>query len=429
MNFGTNGIYYRRKISGNNNPRDTYPEEGQLTHYDEHTITSGDLDTLTDTDSQDFILELQDKAKKISYFNWFGVFPLMVAALTLFYMFFHSNTSTITIQYVENYIKSVDSIDVNVRQKPDRKSKILGVVNSKEQFKLIDESEPLWYKIDFNGTGSFVSKSNSKKSIKETPVTKKYTQPNLFSLKPNLFWVIIISYSVFFGFLLIYLKRLDNRRLLVSITYDLDETVNEIYQNFLHSFAKILESTKTWQYLHSERTNDYKYSSGAVHSVNRKPLKNISTNKMPSEIFRTNIEVPYLGLFNTELFFFPERLIIKRRNQFAAIMYKNIECSSNITRFIETGGVPNDSKVVDNTWRYLNKDGTADRRFKGNHQIPICEYSEYSFRSDSGVNEKISTSKVGAFDQFINFIKAIGDFQQTLPTLYEGTEGDRQMLN
>ena len=110
-------------------------------------------------------------------------------------------------------------------------------------------------------------------------------------------------------------------------------------------------------------------------------------------------------------------------------MYKNIECSSNITRFIEKSGVPNDSKVVDNTWRYLNKDGTADRRFRGNHQIPICEYSEYSFRSASGLNEKISTSKVGAFDQFINFIKAIGDFQQTLPTQYEGTEGDRQMLN
>jgi len=51
------------------------------------------------------------------------------------------------------------------------------------------------------------------------------------------------------------------------------------------------------------------------------------------------------------------------------------------------------------------------RRFAGNLQIPVCLYSEYTFESDSGVYEKIMTSKEGVMDNFSNFIRTLGDFQ------------------
>ena len=34
------------------------------------------------------------------------------------------------------------------------------------------------------------------------------------------------------------------------------------------------------------------------------------------------------------------------------------------SRFIETAAVPNDAKIVDHTWRYVNKSGVPDRRFQ-----------------------------------------------------------------
>jgi hypothetical protein len=48
------------------------------------------------------------------------------------------------------------------------------------------------------------------------------------------------------------------------------------------------------------------------------------------------VPIPYLGLRNTKLFFFPERLAIRRRNkQFAAISYKNLSLNSAEPQFIE----------------------------------------------------------------------------------------------
>ncbi|WP_217605210.1 hypothetical protein [Chitinophaga sp. GbtcB8] len=137
-------------------------------------------------------------------------------------------------------------------------------------------------------------------------------------------------------------------------------------------------------------------------------------NKKPSSAFITNVKVPNINLRNTELYFFPERLIIKRGNHFAAIFYKFLTIDSKITRFIEEEPLSSDAVVVGHTWKYLNKNGTPDRRFNDNRQLPICSYSEYTIRSNSGVHEIITTSKRGAFDSFTHFIAAIGTLQNKM---------------
>ena len=318
VSFRSNGISYQQKIS--ERPRSSYQE--RLDTYrpssEQHTITSGDVEQITDVDSQNFIDELKEKAKKISYHSYFGIYPMICSIILLLCSFGSGNT-------------------------------VLGFFS----FALI----------------------------------------------------------IFFRILLPHLKKEDERRLLVEIYYDMDERIQEVYRQFNSNFSCLLNSSKTWQYLHAQNTNDYKYTGGASVTVTRKPLTHISASKSPSKVFRTNVDIPYLGLINTELYFFPERLIIKRGQEFGAIMYKNIDCYSAVTRFIESEALPQDAHVVGHTWRYLNKNGTPDRRFNNNCQLPVCQYSEYSFRSASGLNEKISTSKVGALDDFVRLIKGIGQLQ------------------
>jgi hypothetical protein len=286
-----------------------------------HTITSGNIDSLTDADSQDFIHELTEKANKISYYNCFGRLPLAVMIVFFFYCLSEQNFSA-----------------------------------------------------------SFP-------------------------------WFFFIPVFAVFPFLLRRLKKTDKERLGISIHYEMEGAVKKIYDDFVGHFAAIKSSSRVWQYLHTEKTNGYKYSSGASNSVTRRSLTNIATNRSPLKWFDTNVEIPYLGLINTELYFFPERLIIKRQNRFAAVMYKNMNCSFYPTRFIEEEGVPRDSEVVGHTWKYLNKNGTPDKRFSNNRQLPICKYSEYHIRSESGINEVITTSQAGAFDDFIKLISAIGHLQ------------------
>ena len=334
VNVGSNGVYYRKKISTNieNQPNSTPNLQPKAT-YDLHTITSGDLDGITDVDSMDFINELTEKYNKISYLNWYGILPLVFLAVSLLIGFFLPDEVSNTTKYDKN---------------------------------------------------------------------------------KTLFWILFTTVAIVFSFLMPYLSRRDKERLLIEINYDIDESIKNIYDKFILHFSDLLNCSRVWQYLHVQSTNDYKYNSGASAIVNRKPLDRISKNKKPTPLFLTNIEIPYLGLINTELFFFPERLIIKRGNKFAAIMYKNIEICSETSRFIETEGVAYDAQVVGSTWRYLNKNGTPDKRFNNNHQIPICNYSKYLFFSKTGLQEEISTSKLYCFDSFVKYIGAIGQLQNNM---------------
>ncbi|MCX6272163.1 MAG: DUF4236 domain-containing protein [Bacteroidetes bacterium] len=418
VNFGSNGIYYRKKIGGFSQKTKSKQYDYTPQFYTEqHTITSGDIDKITDTDSQDFINELTEKSGKISYFRVFGILPFILSILALLGIFFLPNsplTSLKTETHIVVNIRNDHGKNLNIRSKPQLSSNVLGVLAPGQKLKLVDEIDTAWYKVDYKGNPAYINKSYANRISEEITSSSQVYNAYQFNYQEYtiLFWVVLFFILIGFLFLLRYLAEVDRRRLLIEINYEIDDSIKEVYDNFVKHFAEILSSSRVWQYIHSKATNDYKYSSGAGSTITRKLLTKLSTNKMPSRLFVTNVDIPYIGLINAELYFFPERLIIKRGTQFGAIMYRNINAYGSLTRFIETDNVPVDSKVVDKTWRYLNKDGGPDRRFRNNYQIPICQYSEYSFESSSGLNERIATSKAKAFDEFIYYIRAISTLQQ-----------------
>ena len=75
--------------------------------------------------------------------------------------------------------------------------------------------------------------------------------------------------------------------------------------------------------------------------------------------------------------------------------YRDLRVSIRDQRFIESDGVPSDAKVVDRTWKYVNKKGGPDRRFKDNRELPICLYEEIALSSDTGLNELLQISRQG----------------------------------
>ncbi|MGB0913074.1 MAG: hypothetical protein ACPGSW_05780, partial [Phaeobacter italicus] len=48
-----------------------------------------------------------------------------------------------------------------------------------------------------------------------------------------------------------------------------------------------------------------------------------------------------------------------------------------------------------------NKDGSPDRRFKENYQIPICLYGQIALRSQSGVTEEYLVSNAQSAHAFV----------------------------
>ena len=88
-----------------------------------------------------------------------------------------------------------------------------------------------------------------------------------------------------------------------------------------------------------------------------------------------------------------------------------------LTRFIESEKLCNDTETIDRTWKKVNKNGTRDKRFKGNYQIPIVKYGKIILKNISGLNEEYTFSnydKSSKFsDTFLNYINILKSYPCT----------------
>ncbi|MNR35363.1 hypothetical protein D3C85_1532040 [compost metagenome] len=99
--------------------------------------------------------------------------------------------------------------------------------------------------------------------------------------------------------------------------------------------------------------------------------------------------------------------------QFAVIGLNEMSFFQSYSRFIETGTIPSDTKIIDKTWAKVNKNGSPDKRFKGNYQIPVVQYGEISLSTNTGLNERYHFSNY-------EFTKKFGSTFGTYRTLING---------
>jgi hypothetical protein len=67
---------------------------------------------------------------------------------------------------------------------------------------------------------------------------------------------------------------------------------------------------------------------------------------------------------------------------------------------IEEEGVPQDAEVIGQTWKKANKDGSPDKRFVNNYQIPVVRYGSLRFSSSTGLNEEYLVSNAAAAERY-----------------------------
>ena len=71
-------------------------------------------------------------------------------------------------------------------------------------------------------------------------------------------------------------------------------------------------------------------------------------------------------------------IFIKQGKNISAIRYENIQnIEDKVTRLIKSpSSVPADAQIVGETWKYVNKDGSRDKRFSNNEKLPIALYAD-----------------------------------------------------
>lgn len=209
-----------------------------------------------------------------------------------------------------------------------------------------------------------------------------------------------------------YLADLENqlKNSFVNIDVHFDKSFEEKYNSLLNSYKSLLTSEIIWDITSSVQQDMKATRSAASAVVTRTPVKfkfdNIDIIKSTYSAFH------FENKNGGDLFIYPAFVIVTTdKKEFALIDIKDFQVRFSQQRFLEEEKIPSDTKVIDKTWAKVNKNGTPDKRFVGNYEIPIVKYGELEIKTDSGMNESYAIS---SFEKSEEFAKTFNDYQQTI---------------
>lgn len=201
----------------------------------------------------------------------------------------------------------------------------------------------------------------------------------------------------------------------VVLFYDFDADMESAYAKLHTAASQLAGCASAWHIEASGKVHDRKYHAGASDLVER---KSTSIRKAEPPYMRTNVETIAIGVGRQTLHFFPDRVLVYDQNGVGAVDYKNLRIDVAATRFIESQSVPMDAEVIDKTWKYVNKSGGPDRRFKDNRELPVCRYEQIILSSTTGLHEVVQVSRCGFGKALSEAIMLLG---KKMPTEEEGT--------
>ena len=175
--------------------------------------------------------------------------------------------------------------------------------------------------------------------------------------------------------------------------------VKQAFHRLCDEFALMSRSHCVWDTVGQRNTNRTAERTTATRTIDRKPVK-FQLGKC--ELIESEWNVPHFENANGgDIYFYPAfALYLVTSDSFALLEYSEAKLEFAATRFIEEEAIPPDSKVVGNTWTKANKDGSPDKRFKGNYQIPIAQYGKLVITSTTGMNEEYMVSNVESAEAF-----------------------------
>jgi len=197
----------------------------------------------------------------------------------------------------------------------------------------------------------------------------------------------------------------------LATEFDLPQNLKDAFGRVCDAAAMLSRSQRIWDTLSSTSTDRYRERTTASHSVQRKP---VAISLGSSDLIETSWKVPHLMNANGgEMFIYPAFILYHVSHEaFALVDIRDANLDYNPTSFIEEEAIPTDAQLIGHTWKKANKDGSPDRRFANNYQIPILAYGDIRLTSKSGLNEEYLISNATAAQ---GFAQAWTAFKNALP--------------
>lgn len=196
----------------------------------------------------------------------------------------------------------------------------------------------------------------------------------------------------------------------VDIDMELDPKIEEYFIQLSRDYKQLISSEKIWDITSSVSVDRKSTRSAASHAITKKQVKFGFKN---IDIIKSKYNALYFENANGgDLYIYPAFIaLVDSKDKFGLIDIRDLKFNFYGQRFLEEGKIPSDSKVVDETWAKVNKNGTRDKRFKDNYRIPICLYGEFSLKSETGLNEAYSIS---SYEKAEKFARSMEEYQRVI---------------
>lgn len=181
--------------------------------------------------------------------------------------------------------------------------------------------------------------------------------------------------------------------------------VTETWPACVDTFQKLMASQRIWDVTYTQAIDRVQARSYASNLINRTLIKRSATS-----LDFIACDVDCLALPNEngpDIYIYPTFLLFfKSYQEFGIYDLKTVKNNLRLTQYVERDGVPSDTEVIGQTWFKTNKDGSRDKRFNGNYQIPVVKYGDWTIEGDNGLQENYMFSDFQAFADFTNVFVA-----------------------
>ncbi|MGD8306873.1 MAG: hypothetical protein PVF17_09480 [Ignavibacteria bacterium] len=194
-------------------------------------------------------------------------------------------------------------------------------------------------------------------------------------------------------------KKKELSNVFISTAIPNNENIISKFITLKEMFNKLSLSEFVWDITTSQFIDRVKLRSAASNAINRRRV-NILFSSV--DIIKSDEEAFHFQNANGgDIYIYPSMIIIVSPDkEFALLDYRDISLNYSESHFVEEENFPTDSQQVGTTWAKVNKDGSKDRRFSNNYQIPIALYGQLHWESQKGFNEVYQFSNSISAEQF-----------------------------
>ncbi|OQA76346.1 MAG: hypothetical protein BWY32_03089 [bacterium ADurb.Bin243] len=191
----------------------------------------------------------------------------------------------------------------------------------------------------------------------------------------------------------------DNSRRTSELFYDLDDPARDDFDKLNQALCSLSTARLLWQVNVARSATP---SADNKYGLKVTGRRGITLSDAPPLFIETNLEVFSIDIGEASLYFLPDRVLVCKNSTYASIGYGDLKIKYTALSFAEYETVPDDAGVISQTYLHANSDGSPDKRYSNNPQIPVVSYGLLKLYSTGGLEINLMVSNNIIAEKFFN---------------------------